>query len=220
MYRLGILPMAGKAERWNGVHKELLPVGENKYLCDYALDAFKAQNVDTVAIVTTPQKIAMHAQHFSKPKYEDLNYYFVIQKGVELWKAIESCLLESTRATYTYFAMPDTVIPNDAFNGYFTDFYLGLFNTLSPERFSVVKDDYIYTKDNTLTGTQQKAWGVLAWDDYTAKHLFFYAGANMHYDIVFNKIMNQVPVRYGTLLYYYDLADWKAYRSFVEDQNI
>jgi len=146
---VGVLPAAGVSSRWNGTFKELLPIGENRWVIDSAIDALKKSLVSEIIIVSSPTKIQAHVEHFRKGKYKNLNIRFVIQyKPDGLLDAIKLAV-NTAIDSRIYFAMPDTVISETAFGdasiktiGYDSiyNLNLGYFYTNTPSRFGIINN--------------------------------------------------------------------------------
>lgn len=149
MDTVGILPAAGLCSRWNGTYKELLPTWENTWVIDSSIDSMKQAGVHNFVIVSSPQKISSHVQHFSKNKYKDINISYVIQyTPTGLYDAIKLALVTSRNYDQFIFTMPDTLISGTAcidiletlnYDGDRIKFALGIFPTDIPERFGILK---------------------------------------------------------------------------------
>ena len=131
MKTLGIIPAAGKATRFGGVIKELLPY-ENESLLRRTIRILKKGGADQVVVLTNPEKVHMHVQDTYKVK----SLCYVIQQGDTLLEGLLSVPFEADRFL---FAMPDTLLPEQCFS--YTagkdSFYLGLFDTQEGHRFGV-----------------------------------------------------------------------------------
>lgn len=231
MYHVGILPASGHAVRWNGVFKELLPIGEDRYLCDYAIDAFTSAGVENIILITSPDKVQNHVRHFRKNKYRGLNFEYVMREGEELHGALQTALKYSQYYKNTYFAMPDTIIPEDAFVQLQLQrdvwFGMGLFETHTPERFSIVEGHTIYTKSTQLLhkevyrtkGDPYRAWGVIQWSKELVEQLRNAFMIYDTYDKAFQSILEQYKVYHWHLSSYYDIADWKAYQAYIKEHT-
>lgn len=214
---IGLLPMGGKAERWNGHYKEFLPVGHNKWLCDYAIDAFREAGVHRIRVVSNVDKIAFHAQHFAKEKYKDLDIELVVQRRHELWGAIRDGIgLINERIL---FAMPDTMIPRDSFTIQTHELKepalrIGMFETQVPENFSVLSGGFIRTKDSNLRGTTQYAWGVLSWSPGVSE--IWRRVEFDHYDRAIEFINKSTYTVMYRLPHYQDVGSWSVYQELIK----
>ena len=156
MDTVGILPAAGLCSRWNGTYKELLPTWENAWVIDSSIDDMKVAGVRDFVIVSSPNKIQTHVQHFSKNKYKDLNISFVIQYyPAGLYDAIKLALVASRKYDRFIFTMPDTILGGipcslasnilERYSGKI-NFVLGIFPTDEPQNFGILKS---YNADST-----------------------------------------------------------------------
>lgn len=209
---LGILPMAGKGSRWGGYYKELLPVYNKVYVVDYAITAMEKAGVKKFLIITNPEKIQEHARHFSRDKYEGLDFMFVLQKGEELISAINTAIDYSE--DINLFAMPDTCFDLDSFDlgmSIFKDipnanFLVGLFRTDRPERFGCLIDSKFVDKPKNINlDSTYDAWGNFIFRGNTVKK------ANTLDE--FMNINNEHI--YYEISYYYDLASFFDYENFL-----
>ena len=237
---VGVLPAAGVSSRWNGTFKELLPIGENRWVIDSAIDALKKSLVSEIIIVSSPTKIQAHVEHFRKGKYKNLNIRFVIQyKPDGLLDAIKLAV-NTARDSRIYFAMPDTVISETAFGGvsYIYNLNIGYFDTYTPSRFGIInniseRDDNLLTTPAYKTATwtivdkpqlpdsvdKFKAWGVASWDAHFTHSLF----TKNYKDLAeaFNDFNSSDGTTCGLyhLGFYTDFASWKDYSKWVKEST-
>jgi len=161
--KLGIIPAAGKADRFGGVLKEMLPIAEGVTPLRRTVSIMRQAGCDAILLITNKDKLQMHMQHLEKEKV----FYVIQSGGKDIWGAITESL--SLYGERNIFAMPDTYYPPDIFNDFFgADFNLGCFETEMPERYGVVLGDRIVNKQKLEPG-RYKAWGVLGWTDKVAK---------------------------------------------------
>lgn len=207
--RLGVVPAAGRANRFGGVLKELLPVSDGATLIKRTLTAMYNGGCDTCLVVTNRDKIVTHASHL-----EGWNVYFAEQKGKrDLWSAIvESFPIHGIE---NLFAMPDTYLPDDVFVNFLEgDFTLGVFETTMPERFGVLTENGVVNKQPLPEGTYQ-AWGVLGWSDKVVKFWVDHMKFIETYTHAINMAMDEFGFSIKPMSFYYDLAGWVDYRGFV-----
>lgn len=235
MTKIGFLPCGGEATRWNGTFKELLPVGENRWLCDYALDAFAEADCYEVAVLSSPQKAMLHAQHFRREKYKKFTFYYHFGKPPMLQSIVEALPL-SLQYDYTLFAMPDTVIPNTSVYPAFpdtcwvNDFSLGLFQTYSPERFSTYHNGMLYNKlrphrSPEYAGKPYTCWGTITWTKEVAETMMSFAkllNVNGTISDPIDILLQPVVVLHGAathlLTHYRDIQNWEAYLQFIQEE--
>lgn len=210
MRRLGIIPAAGKANRFGGVLKEMLPV-RNDTLLRRSLNAMIAARVDNCLLITNREKIQHHAHHL-----ELWRVYYAVQLGQQdLWGAISESL--SIHGDMNLFCMPDTYFPLDALVGLDEgEFNLGLFETDMPERFGVLTDDCIADKTNMKPGIY-KAWGVLSWTGRVAEYWLDHISEIKNHTQAFNMAMAKFGYKTKPLAYYHDLASWEDYRALIAE---
>jgi hypothetical protein len=213
---LGIIPAAGKGERWGGFYKELLPIGDNRWLIDNTIDAMKTVGCERICLVTSPEKIHVHVQHFNKEKYKDLNIFFVINKGKEMWDSIVASFPYTEE--YNYFAMPDTLYPVDSFPNKisFNIFGMGLFKTDKPERFGILKDGTIMNKMNCFGKKPFTAWGTLCWAKDTYEEFWKDKGIPNYTEAINVILRDGIYLEY-VLDYYYDFATFKDYEEYIKN---
>lgn len=206
MTRLGIIPAGGKAERFRGVMKEMLPCGEVSLLdrCVLAMSMV----CDDVMVISTPDKIHIHAHAL-----KDTGASFCIGKDT-LKKSLEDVI----RKPYDHFvfAMPDTYFPLMIFERkYKADFTLGLFQTDMPSRFGVMHKGQIW--DKYFNKGDFLAWGVLAWSRNAADHWLQNKHDYPNHTAAFNGLLNTFEYETFELAYYYDMASYDDYRKLVND---
>ena len=160
MLKLGIIPAAGKAERFGGIAKELLPSRNGSPLIVETLLRMIDFQIDTHIVVTTAAKCCGHVAHslddtlFLRQNNAGLSgAVFDVMSAFRFCKA--NYLLMMPDTDYSSTEIPDLGRKLDKVQ-------LGIFTTRKPERFGVLKDGRIFDKDKTLSG-KQKAWGWVAW---------------------------------------------------------
>lgn len=206
--KLGIIPAAGRATRWGGIYKELLPVSNGKCLLDHSLDAFRTAGADACLIVTSKDKLMAHAGHLA-----NWSVYYTIQTGEQdAWSAIAESL--PLRARWNMYAMPDTYYPVDIFAKMpMHDFVIGYFETDTPERFGVLTEHGIV--DKMPFPDRQKAWGVLAWSNAVIDLWTRNINAIRTHTQAFNIAIDQYGYELVKLDYYHDMASFVDYERFI-----
>ena len=209
MRTLGIIAAAGRAKRFGGTLKELLPC-EN-------YDSFLSRNVavlntycDEIIVITNRDKIHDHARDL----LGGVLFAIQIEKKLDIYGAMrEGMLLD---ADEYIFVMGDTYWDAKALERIPVDmFSMGIFETDQAERFGMLRIDHEQGIKivNKQQGKKGHAWGILAFhravrdywldrylDDYTQAINF----AIKHFD-------------YQTfgLEYYYDIASFDDYVKFL-----
>ena len=205
MKTLGIVPAAGRAERFGGIIKELLPYGEES-LMRRTIRVLKTGGADLIVILTNPEKIHMHVQD----THSIGNLCYVIQQGDTLLDGIMSITLEADRYL---FAMPDTLLPEKCF-GYISgrdSFYLGLFNTTEGDRFGMWSGETIWDKNRANKGKKTMAWGVVAWPK-AAMYLWRKNNYFSHTE-AFNHAIKTFGAETGELESYHDFTNFEEYKN-------
>ena len=208
---LGVIPAAGKANRFNGLYKELLPCKEGVSFLSKTY-ALLREHCDAVVLVTNEEKIAAHARDLGS------NVLYLIQWrgrnfiGTDIMGAIYQAL--TIPAKRYYFAMPDTVVPQTTF--YLadpnSDFQLGVFETHITERFGVLEDGFVMDKRPNLP-LPAKAWGVLVWS-YKVRDLWLEARPE-NYTEAINMAIKKFGYTTFDLEHYYDIAFFDDYMKYL-----
>ena len=202
MTSIGIIPAAGKATRFGGVLKELLPVPGGGTALGRAAESLP---VDQVVVVTNHAKILDHSRMVP-------GAIFVIQEDTsqDIWGA----MLAGMRidADEYYFVMPDTVFPIDGVFQLRHDFMMGIFATDTPERFGCIVDGRVINKSREVR-KPATAWGVLSWSS-AVKYYWYTAFVETYTDAI-NKAMMKFGYDEYELDYYYDLASFGDYKEFL-----
>lgn len=206
MNRLGIIPAAGNAARFGGLYKELLPVsnGETALQAAYRRLAY----CDQVIIVTTQEKVAMHARTCPDAT-------FVLQNGEQgLWSAVRTAL--NYLAHEYYMTMPDTVWqgawPKEPYNG----LSLGLFETYEPERFGVLHGNKIHDKATwPQTDTFKLAWGAVSWNREVRDLWLKEAHKLPDFTAALNLAMKVIGYACFQLSDYHDFANLDYYTKYL-----
>ena len=219
----GIIPAAGMGTRWGNFTKELLPFGDNYWLIDYCIDAMLLGEVDRICIISSPEKINTHVQHFLKDKYKDIDIFYVIQKkGLDMWAAVEVALPFTTEVNY--FGMPDTIFNKNCFKimkqNTDLEFIMGTFLTTRPENFGVWWDNKIVNKISlSLTNpeTIYTAWGNFLFTDnivnlWNIKNIKTYTEA-------INIAIEEYGFNQASLEYYYDFQNWDEYKKYIQENG-
>jgi hypothetical protein len=204
--RLGILPAAGKSERWAGYPKELLPISSDETFISRAVRTMQICGCHSVVVITSPSKSQLHAYHLKDCE----GVVFAVQHGEELWGAITTAI--DIRAEEYYFMMPDTYLPGKPFPvSLKMDFGIGVFLTDEPARFGVLRKGQVH--DKVPGEGPGVAWGTLSWTRRVAEYW-----SEKHYQDHTSAINDAMRVfGYGTwdLDYYYDIGSMDYYKQFL-----
>lgn len=198
---LAIIPAGGKAERFHGIYKDLLPLGDGRTLLSETLRRAEAMGCTRAVVVTSAEKAAAHERALS-----GTDATLLVSTGKGLWAAIESTFIIRSDALLL---LPDTVFtPIDTIPAAPLSF--GVFPTAEPERFSVVRGGTIVTKQ---PGPPSLAWGCVAWSVAVAD--WWQGQAFSHYDDAFRGAMREFGHRTFRIAGYEDFGAWPQYRAFV-----
>ena len=204
--RLGILPAAGKSERWGGYPKELLPVSASQTFMSRAVDSLHACGCDFVLIVTNPAKIHLHAYHLKSKE----RVLFALQQGTEMWSAMTTAI--KTPADEYFFLMPDTYVPPKPFPSELeADFALGVFLTEEPQRFGVLRGGKVVNKEPA--SDPGLAWGALAWKRCIAE--FWQTRHYSDYTAAINDAIQVFDFHSWELDFYFDIGSMDYYAEFL-----
>ena len=204
--RIGIIPAAGKADRFGGTIKELLPIDKDHALIDYSIMAMERGGCDPIICVTSTRKIAALAEYSPR-------LLCTIQTATrDIWGAIVAGL--AVEADEYCFAMPDTVIPDDAFarREMDCDFMLGCFETDQPERFGMVRDHGIVNK---MKGDPGIAWGVLMWNRKVRDYWLNYDYDMKSYTEAFNLVRKVYKSNTFMMSDYTDISNFEDYKRVI-----
>lgn len=215
MKRRIIIPAAGKATRFHGLPKELLPTDMHE--CGLSRAVRLAKELDgTPVVVTNRDKQVMHERILRVAEYLN-DCVFVKQETMdELWGAIR---LGLERDCPGGLVLPDTVTsiaatPRHSPAGAAV-IQFGTFETTTPERYSVVPNATpfaIFTKANLPAGSY-RAWGMVLWSAHVTN--FFLDNTFDHYDRAFEAAARTFGHATFPLSYYYDLGSFASYLSFL-----
>ena len=203
--RLGIIPAAGRAERFGGLLKELLPIRDGVLLMDYSLRWL--QHCRHIICVTSLEKIGQLSRH-----YPDL--LFAIQRDDrDIWGAIRTAL--EIDARYYDMAMPDTITNEQSRSNWHSDLTFGVFKTDQPERFGVIADRRIRDKDESLKGTKRHAWGTISWSRKIRNYWLAYDHQIVRFDQALSLAMAAFEFSTFKSETYQDIASWEDYQEAI-----
>lgn len=212
-----IIVAGGKASRFDGVIKELLPINDNGLTTlEHNLHlAFNRFNVDEVVIVTNTDKVAQHAAAIRLYGFHHNDIFLRIQASNELAGAISdgiSLYADSNIVLLadTYKEINDSVDLNNIPN----DLTFGVFNT-EPARFSILHNGKIITKPSNLHGIY-KAWGIIALGKVSTRLFSRFSITMPHYDDILNRIINVVGYATFPIDVYFDNGNIDVYEQKVK----
>lgn len=203
---LAVIPAGGRATRFAGVYKDLLPIGDDTFLLSEAVSRAVRMGCDRIAIVTSAEKAAAHERFLRE---HGIDATLIVSSDLGLWEAIRATfplnmdsLLILADTVFQAMAMPPVA-----------DLAFGVFETDEPGRFSVVSDNTIITKSADLP-SPQTAWGCVRWSKAV---IAFWEGRGPyeHYDDAFRDAMGAFGFKTFPIESYHDLGTWGAYRAYV-----
>lgn len=212
---LTLLPAGGRAERFDGIYKELLPIGEKEFLLSAAIRRGRDLGARHALVISSPEKRSTHARFLSRHAAGfDVRLSVRQERDEHLWSALRR---EIPTDEASLLVLPDTTwvcresVPADA------DLAFGVFETDEPHRFSLVHDGRILTKPAGLAGTWM-AWGCVYWSPAVAR--FWQEQEQRHgeyadYDRAFEDAMRKFGHRTFAIEHYCDMGSWSSYASFV-----
>ena len=201
-YRLGIIPAAGKAVRFGGVLKELLPLPSGVSFLGEAVLRLKAARCNDIVIITSEEKIQQHADRVG-----DFVFYAIQNDNRDIYGAIATAI--HFEANEYLFTMPDTYMNRDAFKDYDGfRFALGCHFTFEPERFGCFKNGVVVNKDKSIP-TPATGWGVLAWTKEVVELWRAFTPAD--YTSAINMAMEKFGYKTWMLDFYHDNASIDDY---------
>jgi hypothetical protein len=211
-----IVAASGKAERFGGIFKELLPAMNGKSFLEINLEK-SVNNFYRTTLVTNKEKIYAHADLIIKRNWSDKVRIVVrdINDG-ELLRAVQlgqdefvsnNCLILAD----TYYEYLDYILFLNTYKIVF-----GLFKIDKTERFSTldIKNKKLFTKEKT----QFPAWGFIGWGRKTGFRMDF---TNANYDNIdgfFQREIEREECQLETfqLKNYFDIGTPERYAEFVK----
>ena len=218
-----ILPAAGDSVRFGGLPKELLPMTGEHCLLTY--NVFMALALGgTPVIITNPHKEYWHRKALERAEIDEAWVEFRVRKDYrhkDMWGSFERGLDPGVAGGLL---LPDTMIPFDdpaklphpgrvLMRGDYCQLAFGLFETATPERFSIVTPHGICTKQKEAPGNL--AWGMILWEAEATD--FLLAQEVDHYDRALERAMLALPWDTFRLPAFYDLGTFPDYYGFLLD---
>ena len=193
-----------------GIPKEMLPIRDGVTCLENAIQV--ANKIGDPIVISNVSKLPLHASLIDAPimlqRSNEPELYGAIRTGLQ--SGYEGGLILAD--TVTDFSTMD--IDTEA------DICFGVFRTAEPERFSVLLEDRIATKEK-LPGWDNyyQAWGVVLWSRRVSD--FLLTIKDVHYDRAFEQAIQRFG-GYSTfpLHYYYDLGTFDSYVDYIADHHI
>jgi len=204
---LAIIPAAGKATRFGGTLKELLPVYNGLSLLEMCFH--RLPRTTETLVVSTPEKIAEHSRVMGNRVL-----YTVQGEKMDIWGAILEAL--QIPAKRYFFMMPDTLSNILEKHSRELDFQLGLFETMKPYRFGCIVDGVIVNK-SVQVRTPAFAWGALSWSQNVRS--FWFEQMPETYTKAINIAMKEFGYETCRIDPYYDFASFEDYTDFIRSHH-
>jgi hypothetical protein len=200
---IGIIPAAGKASRFGGILKEMLPAHDGVSLITHAYKRLRA-HCDLIVVVTNTDKVQHHMTAIKGVVFVEQ------QKQTDLIGAVQAAM--EVKASRYLFTMPDTYASETAFDNLPDSVLsLGLFLTHKPERFGCLVDGVVYDKKPS-TPSPAMAWGALSWQSET-KDIWLTSPT-------LTDGLNSIIAKHGYSTWemgdYYDMASMRDYADYIQ----
>jgi len=211
MDSLGVIAAAGRASRFNGIPKEMLPVG-NMSLLERNIQVLLRAGCKPIVIVTSPEKIAMHA-------WVVRDYDRVILKPQLIGQDIYGAMYTGMMIPHSEikFVMADTYLPIGGWKEAKHPFSIGTFITDEPSRFGVLRGNRFVNKPPFEDTNYRRAWGVLDWSVSVSRH--WIEEYPRTYTDAINSAMDRFEYELWDLEYYYDVGDWEHYKELIDERT-
>lgn len=213
--RTVIIPTAGKATRFGGLLKELLPLNATDTPLKRAIDnAVIGMDADEVIIITNKEKIWEHMNYISR----NVEFHLPIQYVPQVYDRdlLGAILTGLSRYNDGGLVLPDTVTMVDA-HDVTAPLSFGTFVTQEPHRFSIIRNGTIVTKQHIgIPGDGFNAWGAVMWSREVAQYWIENSDTYEHYDDMFRDAMHYFGFATFNLPYYYDLGSFDTYVEYLK----
>lgn len=215
---LGIIPAAGIGSRWGNYYKDLLPINSGEFLLNNAIETAAINfGCDKVLLVTSREKIHIHANHLSTHRPSIPVSYVLTYGARDMWQGIEPAL-DLFPNDNMVLIMPDTIFETDIHKNITAPLAFGVFETQEPERFSVLHNGGIVTKNPALKKDDlwYKAWGCVYWNTEVGD---LWRNSDFKtYDDAFEAAIRYFGFATFDLYKYYDMANFEEYLKYIKDR--
>lgn len=180
---IGVVPMAGYAERWNPYPnpKELVPFGSDelgkpRVIADHLIDSMIMADVDQLLVLIRPEKAYATMNYFGHQLNNGAPISYFAAPGPTLLANLQACgrLLQGHTVL---FGMPDTLFqPKMAFCSCIEQLYhpshpelvLGCFPHTDPEELDVISHNdsvlsAVFPKPRATNIPETDVWGLATW---------------------------------------------------------
>lgn len=211
-----IIPAGGKAVRFGGTLKELLPLNATDTPLLRAIhNASLGLRANIITIITDIPKVTEHMRYISMRSAHLKNIRYMLKTGDELWESVYDALEVCDGGL----VLADTVTMVPNIGEMTAPIMFGVFDTTQPERFSLIQDHTILTKPKDMPEGTYKAWGVVLWNKDVANYWIYHMDEVDSYDEAFRRAMDTFGYDTFTLPYYYDLGSFNAYTEYIKEQK-
>jgi len=208
--KIGIIPAGGKATRWGGFPKELLPTNASWTLLDRMFMLQTRALVDRVMLVSSKDKYLLH------------KWYVEDKRG---WPNASIILADSVKDSIIHainavgdadfiFSMPDTITDIPLFPETIdAPLMLGLFETELSDRFGMIRDGQIVDKQD---GPPGQAWGAFMFTNEVARFWRRVEKDCEDHTELLNAAMKEFKGGSWTINMYHDIASFNDYLRMLE----
>jgi hypothetical protein len=241
---VGLIPMAGYAERWKPYPcpKELLPAGLDhqgrpRVIADYIIDRMVSAGVEMVVIPLRSEKANLIMGYFGHQLANGALIAYVAAPGPSLLANLQACV-PLLRQHRVLFGFPDTfVLPTNPFDYCLellepsVEVVLGSFSNHAITRlFSVNRSGYNLLGVRTspmppgVPVEDREVWGVAAWNSSFTERLAAWSledGDDPSYVLdaaARSGLARCIPMPQGE--FYEDLASYEIYQRFMASDKL
>lgn len=209
---LGIIPVAGNANRWGGIYKEFLPLFNGITLLDQTIHSMYTEcDIRDICIITNLTKVSLHTEFLSK--YKGISFFYLIQDHIGNIADAIKLVIPFIREK-NIMLMPDTYLDNKNLRlgvNNLNTLSIGTFSTTNPERFGTLLEGKIVDKPKELPEGVYEAWGAIMFSNkvnLVDLMLSDFPGfINTNLDGKFN------------LDFYYDFASISDYKDWLKSEH-
>lgn len=206
-----VIPAAGKATRFNGIPKELLPIGPNNCGLTNAVRLANQIGHCSPVVVTNREKSDIHRRILVE---HNLDASIVVEHDhdCDMWGSVLQGIDPLRQGGVI---MPDTIPVIDPSLHVAAPLVFGCFVANEPYRFSCL--DLSGQVPTILTKPRiahpMLAWGVVAWDEITAN--LFLTARDRHFDRAFESVMRTRGFGIVMLQSYSDVGAFDHYKNYL-----
>lgn len=209
-----VIPAAGKATRFGGIPKELLPISKTRCGLTHAVELATTIGQCAPVVVTTKEMRWLHKKTIANAGLRAIIIVDPKKTLGDMWESV-LCGLDGTMPGGLI--MPDTVpvLTDQQPSPRASALSLGCFLTSSPEQYSCLELGGLPPRIRTKEPNEDTAiaWGMVMWDAQAAQDLSKFRG---HYDRAFESIMQSCGCDVFMLKSYADLGTFARYQEYIK----